>query len=116
MSSLNPDYEYPDDVSLLAIENHPVRNAAEAYTILGELKRMWWQPDWGWHEPEGNMEFHVSTGGWSGNEDLISAARRNTIFWMMCWQSSRRGGHYVFSMESFPEDAPRDEQDNGEPN
>ena len=40
--------------------------------------------------------WHVSTGGWSGHEDVISALRDNLMFWMLSWVSSTRGGHYVF--------------------
>ena len=42
----------------------------------------------------------VSTGGWSGCEDLIGALQENTIFWMMCWVSSRRGGHFEFETKT----------------
>lgn len=37
-----------------------------------------------------------STGGWSGNEDLIDAMRDNVAWWALHWLSSRRGGHYEF--------------------
>ncbi len=40
------------------------------------------------------LEYH--TGGWSGNEDVIGALRRNHLFWGMFWQKSERGGHYYF--------------------
>lgn len=36
------------------------------------------------------------TGGWSPNEDVIEAMHRNTILWMLCWESSHRGGKFVF--------------------
>lgn len=38
-----------------------------------------------------------STGGWSGNEDLINALLKNTLFsmWHYSW---RTGGHYVFKI------------------
>jgi|GEM_PF-2949155 len=40
---------------------------------------------------------YLSTGGWSGNEDIIVALHHNFLFWSMYWLESRRGGHYWFS-------------------
>ena len=42
------------------------------------------------------LELH--TYGWSGNEDIIQALKENRIFWSMCWEESRRGGHYKFRL------------------
>lgn len=42
---------------------------------------------------------HLSTGGWSGNEDRIDALERSgrlMDFWARYWQVTRRGGHYEF--------------------
>ena len=52
-------------------------------------------------------EYH--TGGWSGNEDVIDALRRNVFFWACFWQKSTRGGHYYFEIPHpewypFPKD------------
>lgn len=38
----------------------------------------------------------VSTGGWSGNEDVINAVMSNHMFVSLCWQKSERGGRYTF--------------------
>jgi len=38
----------------------------------------------------------IATGGWSGNEEMIAALQDNVIFWAMCWDSSHRGGLFVF--------------------
>jgi hypothetical protein len=41
---------------------------------------------------------YMSTGGWSGNEEIICALEKNLIFWMMYWHKSQRGGHYWFEI------------------
>lgn len=65
--------------------------------MLAFVKERWWRPDWGWtEEPCGRLE--LSTGGWSGNEELIEALQGNYVFWAMCWESSRRGGHFTFDL------------------
>ena len=43
------------------------------------------------------LELH--TGGWSGNEMIISALERSdSLFWTFYWQKSERGGHYYFKL------------------
>jgi hypothetical protein len=72
------------------------------------IKQLWNMVEWGWEENEGIHEFftdkkvyryYISTGGWSGNEDVIRAMMKNTMLWSFNWVSSRRGGHYVFEVE-----------------
>ncbi len=54
-----------------------------------------------WHWPEFvkkvENRYVLVTGGWSGNESVIGAMKENRVFWLMYWQSSERGGRYVFS-------------------
>ena len=41
-------------------------------------------------------QWEVSTGGWSGNEEMIGAMQKNTLWWLFHWWESRRGGHFKF--------------------
>lgn len=41
------------------------------------------------------------TGGWSGCEDIIRALDQNTIFNMVCWQASFRGGKHVYKVRNI---------------
>jgi hypothetical protein len=57
----------------------------------------YWPDDLYWDEdPPGT--FHVSTGGWSGNEEIIGAMQDNFICWTQCWKNHSRGGHYIFEL------------------
>ena len=69
------------------------------------VKSVWYSPSWGWseglepHDYEKNKEvyrYHISTGGWSGNEGVIAAMQENDMLWSLTWVQSRRGGHYIF--------------------
>lgn len=84
---------YPTDEELRAISEWPSTNARGWFDYI---KSIWWNAEWGWSE--NGKELRVSTGGWSGNEDIISAMGDNFILWTMTWKSSRRGGHYEFSL------------------
>lgn len=59
---------------------------------------------WNWPQfmTEEGDKLHMSTGGWSGNEDLIRAMHANGVFWAICWEQSRRGGHYIFDLSRAP--------------
>lgn len=91
--------DYPTEEELERIKNWPYTDIPG---LLEFTKSLWHFAEWGWSPPL-NGVLRISTGGWSGNEDIISALRDNTMFWTLCWQSSRRGGHYEFSL---PEEKP----------
>jgi hypothetical protein len=72
------------------------------------IESIWHLKSWGWTELKraeldsvDKIMFHISTAGWSGNEDIIRAMQQNHILWSDTWVESRRGGHYVFEMEEI---------------
>ena len=92
LDSSNPDYDYPSTYSLRKIQRW---DFADGYApLMDYVKSLWWQPGWGWHQR--GRRYRISTGGWSGNEDLMYALRQNFQFWSQCWKVHRAGGHYLF--------------------
>jgi hypothetical protein len=85
---------YPTDEEGKAIAAWP---ADDPTGFFAAVRAAWWAADWGWTETrhDGEVTLHVSTGGWSGNEELIGIMRRHDL-WPMTWQATRRGGHYTF--------------------
>lgn len=94
-----------------SMDHAPTNRLAEPpdyEAVMGYLTLIWWNPAWGIKRGRRLLgrrrgvgvryrRYEVSTGGWSGNEDIIRVLER-TFFWVMCWQSSRRGGHYVLDV------------------
>jgi len=89
--------EYPEEEDLEKITAWDDFNDFKGWMAL--VKSVWWMPDWGWDEtPEG---YSISTGGWSGNESLISAMRHNFVMWSKHWYLHRTGGHYEFRTDNY---------------
>jgi hypothetical protein len=91
------DDGYPSDAALERIAQWPHTDFAG---LIAYVRTLWWGPPNYW-EQDGRA-LSISTAGWSGNESIIGALQRNTMFWLMCWQSSRRGGHYEFQLPEPP--------------
>lgn len=98
---------YPTQETLDALIDWPYKDA------LGALRFM--QAAWHWPERvtetlrveellvcgtvEGDVRFlRCSTGGWSGNEDLIFALRDNPMIWSQTWRMSTSGGLHIFRL------------------
>jgi len=63
--------------------------------LMDYVYDLWKYPQYWTNE---NGKISISTGGWSGNEDIIAALMQNKMFWACCWMSSKRGGHYEFKV------------------
>ena len=87
--------EYPTQEQLDAIAAWPADRLASWFDFIQEAGKYWPEDDY-WTQ-EGNT-YHISTAGWSGNEDILEAMSQNFACWALTWQSHRRGGHYIFEI------------------
>ena len=83
---------YPTDETLEAIEKWDARDTLGLFAFM---EQCWSYPHY-WNRAGDVIQ--ISTGGWSGNESIISAFQANYIAWIFTWVSSRRGGHYEFEV------------------
>lgn len=97
MSDISGGGENPSEASLKLIREWSHEDFAGLMEFVRDL---WNWPEWGFTSDDelDHDHFELSTGGWSGNEEIIGALRDNGMFWSLCWESSRRGGHYIFKV------------------
>jgi len=89
-----PDTDgYPTDEELGQI----ITFGKDAEATLHVLSSIWWNADRQMvvKYKKKTIDLELHTGGWSGNEEIISYLQK-TIFWMLYWDSTHRGGHYYF--------------------
>ncbi len=85
--------EYPSEETLEFIRNFDCAKNRCLY-LAKFIEKIWWAADWGYTMK--GKKLYLSTGGWSGNEEIIDALQSNHVFWLMCWYETKRGGHYTF--------------------
>lgn len=57
--------------------------------------------------PETVIEHRITTGGWSGIEEVLGVLE-GTVGWALSWESSRRGGLHVLHMNDVAANMPID--------
>ena len=96
---------YPSEDELKKIEEWPGEDLRGWFSYIKSVGEYWPTASFGWHEVDTDKDdlrekpYHaylISTGGWSGNEDIIAAMEKNFVCWVQTWYSSTRGGHYEF--------------------
>ena len=106
------DDGYPTEATLQSIakaEPQPDEDTHKwALQLLRDVLAIWWggkkmsleeQPFEDRLGEPGVVTVYMSTGGWSGNADLIRALQENFYFWQTAWRCSERGGHYEFEFQ-----------------
>lgn len=94
---MSPEFDkdgYPTEATLEAIKQWPHTDFAGLMDFCGEA---WRYPDY-WDRTFNGRRIEAHTGGWSGNESIVTALQDNFIFWTICWMESKRGGHFVFEL------------------
>jgi hypothetical protein len=96
---------YPTHYALERISKWPFIDLENCFQFI---KTIWhFAPHWGWderfepHEFRKNQtvkRYYISTGGWSGNENIISSMKNNHMLWACTWVQSKRGGHHIFEL------------------
>ena len=95
--------DYPTEEDLTKVAQWKFEKPGDFLAFMEFVKSIghYWPVEmFGWTQD--GRTYHVSTGGWSGNESILSAMEENWTFWAVCWQQSRRGGHFEFTI---PDDA-----------
>lgn len=115
---------YPSGPSLAAIQSWDLIDSShkKVHALLDFVEALWEYPDrFCWykslyrkpyklHKADGTIDktkyrkLYLSTGGWSGNEDIIVSLQQNFLFWSMYWERSVRGGHYRFIIPEVESD------------
>ena len=91
---------YPSEEYLAWIEGFDFSDVGLFLPFAEAICCHWHFDDWGARMMRmygGKRTMYLSTGGWSGNEDIIYSLRK-TFWWSWCWVSSKRGGHYRFEI------------------
>lgn len=92
---------YPTKAELKELRTWPIKDFV---AFAARIKELWYYPEAVEYRREGDEHIvELSTGGWSGNEDLIGALMDNHLWWTIFWYQSTRGGRYVFK-SSYKED------------
>lgn len=98
---MTDDGDYPSDEDIQRIKDWPFE---DVMGLIWFVQSIW---HWDDYAKLNGDKFALHTGGWSGNEDIVDALM-GTMFWMLCWESSRRGGHFYFEIPKFITEKARD--------
>jgi hypothetical protein len=95
---------YPSEIVLERIKKFDIFEE-DIEKLIELIENEWEFADCGYFTYKGKYRNHrllkLSTGGWSGNEEIIDALKSNFAFWSAYWWKEERGGHYWFKIKSL---------------
>ena len=87
------------DTELTCLKTWPFKDQY-IFGYVSFAQSIWQWPEACWSKLDENSIFvSASTGGYSENEDIISAMQENFLFWNSIFWAARRGGQYVFLLD-----------------
>lgn len=120
-NSTDPTFDadgYPTDATLERIRSWPIADPVDFAAVMGFAGAAWSYPEYWEYDPafieKGDIHpqrrYVFSTGGWSGNESIVSAIEANRMVQSVGAWSWRRGGHYEyrFPIEPRPKELERE--------
>ena len=103
------DEGYPTEIELQRIKHWNDDDKLTRGSLIGLMeytRARWKYADMGYWQQEldkdGTVFYSISTGGWSGNEELMAAIHESMV-WFICFESHFRGGHYTFTIKPWKE-------------
>ena len=99
---ITPEFDsdgYPTDATLDAIEHWNIQNLDHCKDLIDFCIEAWE------YDTQRSANLYIfNTGGWSGNESIIDAMKKNYVFWLFAWKTSTRGGHFEFELRHPPKE------------
>jgi hypothetical protein len=86
---------YPTEDALLQVARHDTLKDLDGFLAL--IQALWSYPDR--FVLDGDT-LYLSTGGWSGNESVISSMKQN-FFFFIAHKEWKRGGHFWFDLKGY---------------
>lgn len=87
------DDGYPTEEALEMIEKFELKSNEDWHKLMAIVKEMWAYPQC---FTKYGDRYTLITLGWSGNESIIRALKRNCVFHLMYWESSEMGGRHIY--------------------
>lgn len=95
---------YPTEETLRVICEWPIKSNFAVQDLLDYAQKAW---RYNFKIRTGGLGrkrwLYAATSGWSGNEEIIGALKKNRFFWVCCWLESHRGGGFKFLTAPFNE-------------